>query len=422
MTDQNNTAPAVWDPTARGGAGGWVRGGQGGQPQPEGGGAPPQSGPQPPQPHPVPPRPVQPQPGQAQPVQPPVHPQQQPGSAGDQGPPLAPRPYLAASPGFDADRTRTAPAVPQAPPGGYGYPQQPGQGFPSHTAPRPPAGPPPGQYPQHPHPQEAYPQGAYPQADGGSPEYAGYEEIGRYDDEPPRRNRTPLFVALGLLAVLGLGAGVVLAVQNSNGDKGKQAGPAPAVSTAAGQQPAPLPGGSAAAPVSPTAAASPTAGPSASPSAGANAQAQAQALDELLTRGEGAKAPIGSAVAKVSSCPAKADIESAAQVFDAGATQRDQLLGDLAKLDLADVPGGSDAVQSLKSAWQQSADIDRAYATWARTVISQGCSGSNAPTTADKKRADELNPQATQSKKDFVAKWNTLAGSYGLAARTWDRI
>ncbi|MET9403038.1 hypothetical protein ABZY91_36230, partial [Kitasatospora sp. NPDC002965] len=28
MTDQQNTAPAVWDPTARGGAGGWVRGPQ----------------------------------------------------------------------------------------------------------------------------------------------------------------------------------------------------------------------------------------------------------------------------------------------------------------------------------------------------------------------------------------------------------
>jgi hypothetical protein len=361
---------------------------------------------------------MQPQPGQAQPA----HQQQPPGPDGGQGPPLA-RPYLPASPGFDAEPTRIAPAVPQAP-SGYGYPQQPGQGqgFPSHTAPRPPAGPPPGPYPQHPYPQEAYPQGAYPQG-GAAPEYAGYEEVGRYeDDERPRRNRTPLFVALGLLAVLGLGAGVVLAVQNSTGDKDKQASPAPAVSTAGGQQPAPLPSGSATAPASPTAAASPTADPSASPSAGANAQAQAQALDELLTRGEGAKAPIGSAVAKVSSCPAKADIESAAQVFDAGATQRDQLLGDLAKLNLADVPGGADAVQSLKSAWQQSADIDRAYATWARTVITQGCSGSSAPTTADKKRADELNPQATQSKKDFVAKWNTLAGSYGLTARTWDRI
>ncbi|MFF1798426.1 hypothetical protein ACFVXQ_30155, partial [Kitasatospora sp. NPDC058263] len=32
MTDQQNTAPAVWDPTARGGAGGWVRGPQ--QPAP----------------------------------------------------------------------------------------------------------------------------------------------------------------------------------------------------------------------------------------------------------------------------------------------------------------------------------------------------------------------------------------------------
>lgn len=353
------------------------------------------------------------------------------------------RPYVAAAPAFGADPTQAMPAVPPAPPGGYGYPPQPpqafqqqpapGQGFPghatagrppfpSHTAPQPPAAPPQGPYPAHLHPQqEAFPQGAFPRADGGQ-DYAGYEEVGGYDEERPRRNRTPLLVALGLVLVLGLGAGVVLAVQNSSsdGDTKKQA--APAATTPAGQQPAPLPSDGAAASASPSAAVTPTADPSASPTVGANAQTQAKALDELLTRGEGAKAPIGSAVAKVSSCPAKADIESAAQVFDTGATQRDQLLADLAKLNLADVPGGADAVQSLKAAWQQSADIDRAYATWARAVNTQGCSGSSAPTTADKKRADELNPQATQSKKDFVAKWNALAGSYGLATRTWDRI
>lgn len=45
MTDQHNTAPAVWDPTARGGAGGWVRGAQA---QPAAGQQQPPAGPQPP--------------------------------------------------------------------------------------------------------------------------------------------------------------------------------------------------------------------------------------------------------------------------------------------------------------------------------------------------------------------------------------
>ncbi|MGF1432583.1 hypothetical protein ACQRUO_39580, partial [Kitasatospora sp. LaBMicrA B282] len=169
--------------------------------------------------------------------------------------------------------------------------------------------------------------------------------------------------------------------------------------------------------------ASASASASASSSAGPNAQAEAQALDGLLARGESAKAPIGSAVAQVDSCPAAADITSAAQTFDSAAQQRDALLGELAKLNLADLPGGADAAATLKTAWQDSAGIDRSYAAWARTVATQGCGSSKtAPTTADKQKADALNPQATQAKQDFVAKWNPIASTYNLTNRTWDRI
>ncbi len=65
---------------------------------------------------------MQSQPGQPQPVPP-----QQPGSAGDQGPPMVGRPYVAAAPAFGADPTQAMPAVPPAPPGGYGYPPPPQQ-------------------------------------------------------------------------------------------------------------------------------------------------------------------------------------------------------------------------------------------------------------------------------------------------------
>ncbi|WP_190212198.1 hypothetical protein [Kitasatospora indigofera] len=358
-------------------------------------------------------------------------------------------------PGHDAP-TRLAPAVPPAAPGGHGFPPQaaaqgqgqqpfppqppqqapsypqsaPGQGFPSHAGGGGPAGPPPGPYQQDQFPpdmfrQDAYPPDQFPQYQqgpypGGQPGHAGYEAIDLDDEERRPRNRTPLLVAVGLLLVLGLGGGVVWAVQNSSDGPDRKAA-APASTGTGGEQPAPPLSGDASAPASgpaPTAAS-----PAASPSADqVKAQTQARALDELLARAEGAKAPIGSAVAKVSSCPAKADIESAAQVFDTGAQQREQLLGELAKLDVADVAGGADAVQSLRTAWQQSAEIDRAYAAWARAVSAQGCPGSSAPTTAEKKRADELNPQATLAKKDFVAKWKPAVDTYGLTPRTWDRI
>ncbi|MFD8084335.1 hypothetical protein ACFV4F_21875 [Kitasatospora sp. NPDC059722] len=411
MTDQNNTAPAVWDPTARGGAGGWVRGPQQpapqqpGRPQPNQPQQPADAAPQAPPAPPAPPaRPMAPPPG--------------PGGVGDQGPPLGARPYLATAPGYDAP---TAPAFPSAAP--PPPPVPPASPFPAHASAQASAqaaaqapGPYPGPGYQYP-PRPGYP---------AQPDHpAGYEDLDD-DEERPTNRKAPLLIGFALLLVLAVGGGLLMAVKD-NGKK-DQAAPAPAATAtdpgASGTpQPAPAPSGSAG---DPSAAATDPASAGATPSpsattAGPNAKAQAGALDDLLTQGESAKAPIGSAVAKVSSCPAKPDIADAAQVFDNGAKQRDELLRKLGALSASDVPGGADAIQSLKSAWQLSADIDRAYAAWARSVAGQGCSGT-APTTADKKHADELNPQATQAKKDFVGKWKPIADAFGLTARTQDRI
>ncbi|MEV8325060.1 hypothetical protein [Kitasatospora sp. NPDC056731] len=381
MTDQHNTAPAVWDPTARGGAGGWVRGPQ---------------------------RPAEPTP--AQPAA---------GAVGDQGPPLGARPYLAAPqpPSVPPPAPFPSHASAQTPGPGYVSGEAPGPGY--VYPPQPPAGPqqpPYVPYQGQPDYPSAYPSG-YP-----ADQPAGYEDLD--GEDRPSNRKAPLLIGFALLLVVAVGGGLLVAARNS-GDKKDQASPAPpsASATSTGNPPpGPAPTGTDAAPNGATDPASSAAAPSPTASgAGANAKTQAQALDGLLTEGESAKAPIGSAVAKVSSCPAKADIESAAQVFDNGAKQRDGLLRKLAGLSASDVPGGADAVASLKSAWQLSADIDRAYANWARTVAGQGCSGS-APNTADKKRADELNPQATQAKKDFAGKWKPIADTYGLTPRTQDRI
>ncbi|MEE1823022.1 hypothetical protein PUR61_12600 [Streptomyces sp. BE20] len=435
MTDQQNTAPAVWDPTARGGAGGWVRGPQqqaaaAGPPTtpPAGPPAGPPTGPVAPAGHP----------------QPPAAPQQQPsaGAVGDQGPPLGARPYLAAAPdpapGYDAPTARIPlpvppqPAPPRSvPPYGtpYQQPQQPGQQPPPPpygqgpgAAPYP--GRPPQGHPQH-HPQPDYAPN-YAQPGYPPPDYpTGYEDV---DDEDDRGGkRAPLLIGFALLFVLALGGGILWAIRD-DGSTTDRAAPSPTSATAdsaapsGAPQPAPAPTGGTGAPTpTDTPSASASATPSPTAGGGPNAQPQAKALDELLTQGEGAKAPIGSAVAKVSSCPSKPDIDAAAQVFDNGAKQRDQLLTKLAALSFTDLPGGAEAVQSLTSAWQLSADVDRAYASWARAVATQGCSGT-APNTADKKRADELNPRATQAKKDFVAKWKTIADQFGLTVRTQDRI
>ncbi|MFH9348373.1 hypothetical protein [Kitasatospora sp. NPDC017646] len=418
MTDQHNTAPAVWDPTARGGAGGWVRNPQ----RPDAESAP------------------------AAPPSPPAA-----GAVGDQGPPLGARPYLSTAPGFGPPPDMSAPApAPTATP-------EPGPGAPTTALPRitpPPPGAPPaaGPYGSTPFPSRAtpqdrgsrddqlpgpgyvypppptagpYQQGPYGEAPYGQPGYGGQSHPAQPVDEEDERDRpadrkAPLLIGFALLLVVAVGAGLLYAT--GSGGKDDQAAPAPPAAGATGSgnpQPAPAPTGTDAAP-SATAAPSDTPSPTAS-TAGPKAQAQAQALDSLLTEGGNARTQIGNAVAKVTSCPAKADIDSAAQVFDSGARQRDGLLAKLSKLSVTDLPGGPDAVNSLKSAWQLSSDIDKAYASWARAVAGQGCSGT-APTTADKKKADELNPQATQAKNDFLTKWKPIATAYGLTAPTSDRI
>ncbi|MFB7678439.1 hypothetical protein ACFC26_44310 [Kitasatospora purpeofusca] len=415
MTDQHNTAPAVWDPTARGGAGGWVRGPQ----QPATPGAPPASPPPaagPPPGSPAGPPPAGPY-GEDAPtalIPQPVPPRPDaPGAFPPRNPPQQQAPYGPPRP------AQQPPYPPQAQP-------QPGYGQAPYGAPgRPPHDPAQQGYAQPGYAQPEYPGNEYPQHEYAGHDYpTGYEDAD--DDERPGSRRAPLLIAFALLFVMALGGGILWAVKDK-GSGTDQAGSATPSAAATGgtsgsgnPQPAPAPTGAAPAPTTPDPAASTGPSPS-STAAGANAPAQAKALDELLTQGESAKAPIGNAVAKVNSCPTKPDIESAAQVFDSGAKQRDQLLAKLAQLSVTDLPGGADAVQSLKSAWQLSADIDRAYASWARTVAGQGCSGS-APNTADKKRADELNPQATQAKKDFVTKWKAIADQFGLTPRTQDRI
>ncbi|MFD8707720.1 hypothetical protein ACFV1W_34930 [Kitasatospora sp. NPDC059648] len=421
MTDQHNTAPAVWDPTARGGAGGWVR-----NPQRPDAGSAPAAAPEPPT----------------------------AGAVGDQGPPLGARPYLSTAPGFgpapDMSAPATAPAPAAAPEPGSGDPTTalpritppppgappPAPPFPFHAAPQdrgPQAGQPgPGYvYPPPPTvgPNQQGPYGQAPQQQPGhgarpypaQPDYPSAQALDDEDDrDRPANRRAPLLIGFALLLVVAVGGGLLYATKSGGGND--RAAPAPSAVGATGSgnpQPAPAPTGTDAAPGT-TAAPSDTPSPTAS-GAGPKAQSQAQALDALLAEGGNARTQIGNAVAKVTSCPSKTDIDSAAQVFDSGAKQRDGLLVKLSKLSVTDLPGGADAVNSLKSAWQLSSDIDKAYASWARAVAAQGCSGS-APSTADKKKADELNPQATQAKNDFLTKWKPIANAYGLTAPTSDRI
>ncbi|AXI77333.1 hypothetical protein C7M71_007645 [Peterkaempfera bronchialis] len=229
-----------------------------------------------------------------------------------------------------------------------------------------------------------------------------------------RGGRTALLVVLVVLLAAGLGGGLVWAL--SGGKPGTTATPP---STAA-------PGGDAtAAPPPPSEPDAPQSSGAASDSPSADQDAagrQAKALDDLLTRNSGARQQVGNAVATVQSCPDSASMRSAAKVFEQAATQREQLIGELDSLDLGALDGGQDAAQLLRTAWQQSADADRAYGRWADAVIADGCPDGTAPRTSDREQGDAISGRASKSKQSFVIRWNPIANRYGLASRTGDGI
>lgn len=520
MADRDESAPAVWDPTARDGAGGWVRRGdpstqrlrtpaggpsaaedtksaedvedtegpapggrpylpvsldkpatappadpfatgpgttpatgQGRPPAPADRPAPPAdpfaTGPgQPPAPAPRPaptresgvpmsaPTPPEPptttyRPGPA-PAATPDHGRPTPTPAPAPAPQPSPPPPSAPGPGYPTTSAASAPAATP----GYGHPTPTSQPNPPHptppgyghpTAPPPAATPggyaypqpqPPGGYAYPPQPPGYGPGYGYPQPSPshGAPQPGyGYPPPAAPEPSPRRGGRAALLVALVVVVAGGLGGGLVWALNiGGSGAADRTAGPTPGLSRSSGVQPPPSEGGDA----SPTPSA-----PASSPAADqAAARRQAKALDSLLDRNSGARRQVGNAVATVESCPDAASMQSAAQIFQQAAQQREQLIGELGTLDLSAVDGGAAAARLLRDAWQQSADADRAYGGWAQSVIRSGCPNGIAPRTADRDRADTISGQATRSKQSFVLTWNPIANRYGLAARTGDGI
>ncbi|GAB7182734.1 hypothetical protein ATKI12_2565 [Kitasatospora sp. Ki12] len=139
---------------------------------------------------------------------------------------------------------------------------------------------------------------------------------------------------------------------------------------------------------------------------------QAKAIDILLNRNDGTRKVVTSAVEAADGCGSAVDVRYRASQLRQAAVGRDSLVTRLQGVDASALPGGTDLVAQLSSAWKASAAADRAFARWADDVA--GCDG-NAPHTADWNEAYGQSQLATAAKKAFAAGWNPLADRYGLA-------
>ncbi len=241
------------------------------------------------------------------------------------------------------------------------------------------------QLPRFDEPAPAY----VPQGPGGGRRRGGHDDAGRGGRSG---SRLPLLAAVGVgIAVVGVGAGAMMAGGDDDADKG-------------GNQTV-----SATAPVD-----SATNPASASPSVDPVRQ-QAVELDKLLAESGSSRTTVINAVADVRSCD---KLPQAAKDLREAAKQRAGLVTSLSRLSVDKLPGHAELTAALTKAWQASASADNHYAAWAdQTAKKNGCKKGKARTTAETQAGNRASGTASKEKANAADLWNTIAQKYGLTER-----
>jgi hypothetical protein len=199
----------------------------------------------------------------------------------------------------------------------------------------------------------------------------------------------PLIAAVGIgIAVLGIGAGALLA---GGGDEGQKDAQKQTVSATA-----------------------PATEGSASPSADP-AEQQAVALDKLLADSGSSRSTVINAVEEVKSCE---NLGQAAEDLRGAARQRTDLVTRLSKISVDRLPGHAALTDALTKAWQASASADNHYAAWAdQTAGKKGCKKGQARVTPQTQAGNRASGTASTEKAKAAELWNTIARKYGLTER-----
>ncbi|WP_237525177.1 hypothetical protein, partial [Streptomyces sp. SID5643] len=203
-------------------------------------------------------------------------------------------------------------------------------------------------------------------------------------------SRVPVIAAVGIgIAVLGVGAGALLAGGGGGGDDDGGDNKTVAVSAPASEG---------------------SASPSADP-----ARAQAVELDKLLADSGNSRSTVINAVADVKGCDNLA--EAAKDLRDA-AKQRTGLVTRLSGIEVDRLPGHAALTTALTKAWQASASADNHYAAWAdQTAGRKGCKKGQARVTGQTQAGNRASGVASTEKAKAAGLWNGIAKKYGLTER-----
>lgn len=147
------------------------------------------------------------------------------------------------------------------------------------------------------------------------------------------------------------------------------------------------------------------------------AVAQASTIAGYLASSRRVRPGVGDALSAISSCT---NIASAVAILHHAADVRTDIFTALASADVSALPdGAAAALADLRRAMQSSADADRHYAAWGRTVA--GCHR-RAPHNAEFAAARRSGTVADAARQRFADEWNPIAVRYGLAEQNANTI
>ncbi|AXE86703.1 hypothetical protein [Streptomyces sp. Go-475] len=228
-----------------------------------------------------------------------------------------------------------------------------------------------------------------PQPSFGAPQPSHTAPAGGRSRGGRSGSRVPVIAAVGIgIAVLGVGAGALLAGGGDGGDGGDNN--------------------------KTVAASAPATDGSASPSADP-ARAQAVELDKLLADSGNSRSTVIRAVADVKGCD---NLAQAAKDLRDAAQQRTQLVTRLGGIKVDQLPDHAALTTALTKAWQASASADNHYAAWAdQTAGKKGCKKGQARVTGQTQAGNRASGIASAEKTKAARLWNGIARTYGLTER-----
>lgn len=159
----------------------------------------------------------------------------------------------------------------------------------------------------------------------------------------------------------------------------------------------------------------------ASSSPTADPTSEATAVDSVLRQTASDRKAAAAAVTDLTSCGASTGLSGDVQALQAAQSDRTSLVNQLQNDPVDQLEGGSQAVQLLEAALQDSATADGDYAQAAQDFSANpnSCTADHVTQDTHFQAGQNEDTTATADKTSFTAAWNPIAQQYGL--QLWDQ-